>query len=69
MEHKHAVESIRHACSEGQKITLVVAHPSTHSLKAEVVSVNTSIQNQLTSTNQINEGRLPKNNEHNELPL
>ncbi|CAF0856080.1 unnamed protein product [Adineta steineri] len=38
VEHKHAVESIRRACDEGPKLTLIVGHPTDYSSDAQIVT-------------------------------
>jgi len=67
VEHKHAVESIRRACEEGQTLTLIVGHPTNYSSNAQIQPMNSSIQNQQISTDQTNGHRSPSNEEHGEL--
>ncbi|CAF1354687.1 unnamed protein product [Rotaria sordida] len=69
VEHKHAVESIRRACDDGPKITLIVGHPTVYSLNTQLQSANTSIQNQLISRNETNGPRLTTNDEQEEFSL
>jgi hypothetical protein len=54
VEHKHAVESIRRACDEGSKIVLIVGHPTDYSADAQIQQIDSTVQNQQISTNQIN---------------
>ncbi len=42
VEHKHAVESIRRACDEGQTITLLVGHPTDDSGMADTTIQHTN---------------------------
>ncbi|UJR30241.1 hypothetical protein I4U23_017779 [Adineta vaga] len=38
VEHRHAVESIRRACDEGQTITLLVGHPTDYSSDVQILT-------------------------------
>ncbi|CAF3924884.1 unnamed protein product, partial [Rotaria sp. Silwood2] len=67
VEHKHAVDTIRRACDEGQKLTLIVGHPTVYSLHTQLQPTNTSIQNQLISKNETNGHRLMNNDEQEEI--
>jgi guanylate kinase/C-terminal processing protease CtpA/Prc len=69
VEHKHAVESIRHACDEGPKITLTVAHPSDPPSHGQTQQRNIPTPNQPVITNQPNGQRALSHDELRELPV
>jgi hypothetical protein len=67
VEHKHAVESIRRACEEGQTLTLIVGHPTSSSSHAQIQPINPPTQVQQISTNQSNGHRSPSHEEPGEI--
>jgi len=56
IEHKHAVEAIRQACSEGSKITLIVGHPSKHPSYTQKPAVISNQSNGYRSPSQDEQG-------------
>ena len=54
VEHKHAVESIRRACTEGSRITLIVGHPTDYPLDTFVPAALAANPTQPISTDQVN---------------
>ncbi len=59
-EHKHAVESIKRACDEGPKLTLIVGHPTNYSESAPILPMPSS------TLNKSNGHQSPSHEEHGE---
>ena len=60
VEHKHAVESIKRACDEGSRLTLIVGHPTNYSESALILPITSS------TPNKSNGHQSPSHEEHRE---